>query len=235
VVQAGVLWAIVVLVATVTGPIGLAVVLAPVVLMAAGSALRLTKVRPNVRPLVLALAVLVPVASVAGPVTWVGAVVVAAVAILAVVSSSAHPRPARVVVLVAWPAAAAGAVVAAARQDLGVALILIIAACLWDAANFVMGTGDTADIDDTGGVGGAIAGSALVVLLMVAASAVVDASLRGLPIVVLALVLVTLLPAGVALGRRVTGPAVLPGFRRLDSLLVAAPVWVAAVALLLHP
>jgi hypothetical protein len=229
-----VLWAAVVLAATVIGPVGLVVVLVPVTLMAAGSALRLTKVRASARPLVLAIAVLVPVASIAGPAVWAGGVVVAAVAIVAVVSSSGHRRPARVALLVCWPAAAAGAVVAAARQDLGVALILIVAACLWDAANFVVGTGDAADILDTGGIGGAVAGSAVVVLLMVVVSAVADASLRGLPVVVLASVAVTLLPAGVAAGRRVTGPVALPGFRRLDSLLIAAPVWVGATALLLH-
>jgi hypothetical protein len=227
-VPSGLLWAVVLVGAAVAGPVTLVVVLVPVVLVAAASALRLCRVGPGTRPLVVVLALAVPVAGLAGAVAWAGVVVVVAVAIGVAVWSSGHPGPLRVVVLVCGPAAAAGAVVATAHQDTAVAVILVVATCLFDAGNFVVGIGDT------GGRLGAAAGSALVAVLMVGLSALVDASLHGRPIWVLSALLVVLLPAGVAVGRRATGPARLPAFRRLDSLILAGPACVVAVALLVR-
>jgi hypothetical protein len=136
--------------------------------------------------------------------------------------------PLRVTGTVCAPLVAAVALGVASAQDPGVAVILVLAVCLFDAANFVTGTGPT------GGVVGALAGAVTVALLMVILAAVVPAPVAGHPIDALALVAVVLCPAGVSLGRRLTGPTRLPAFRRLDSLILAGPAWVVVTAVALH-
>jgi hypothetical protein len=46
--------------------------------------------------------------------------------------------------------------------------------------------------------------------------------------------LAVLAPLGVALADRLVGGHRLPALRRLDSLLLAGPMWVVAVAVVLH-
>jgi hypothetical protein len=70
--------------------------------------------------------------------------------------------------------------------------------------------------------------------LMVILAAVVPGPVAGHPIDALAVVAVVLCPAGVHLGRRLTGPTRLPAFRRLDSLILAGPAWVVVAAVALH-
>jgi hypothetical protein len=136
--------------------------------------------------------------------------------------------PLRVAGTVCAPIVAALAVGVASRQDPGVAVILVVAVCLFDAANFVTGTGPT------GGLVGSLAGAVTVALLMVILAAVVPDPLAGHPIDAFAVVAVVLCPAGVHLGRWLTGPARLPAFRRLDSLILAGPAWVVVTAFALH-
>jgi hypothetical protein len=154
------------------------------------------------------------------------------VAVVAAASGARAVRrqagPLTVVGTVCAPLTAVLAVGVASAQDPGVAVILVVAVCLFDAANFVTGTGPT------GGVVGALAGAVSVALLMVILAAVAPAPLAGRPIDALAVVAVVLCPAGVFLGRRLTGPTRLPAFRRLDSLILAGPAWVVVTAVALH-
>jgi len=129
---------------------------------------------------------------------------------------------------VVGPVVAALSTVVADRQDPGAATILIVSVCLFDAANFVVGSGEV------GGALGALSGSVTVALLMVLLAAVVPASLAGRPITVFGALAVVLLPLGVTAGRLLATPVRLPALRRLDSLLLAGPAWVVATAVLLH-
>ena len=84
-----------------------------------------------------------------------------------------------------------------------------------------------------GGILGAVAGAVMVAILAFLVAATLVPPYSGhRPWVMLGLIAV-LAPVGVQLARRL-GSAGLPALRRLDSLLLAGPVWVVAVAVVLH-
>lgn len=221
------MWGIVLVAATLVGPIALSLVFVPVVLFAALSGLRLTNITGASRPLLLALAVAVPLAGNGGPLLWAAVALAAVVAGYVLVRAAGHAEVWRVLVLVWGPAVASGAAVAAMKQDASLGALLVTLACLFDAANFVVGTGET------GGYVGAAAGAGVVALVMVAMDSLVDADLRGRPMAVLALVAIVLLPVGIQLGRQATAGKILPAFRRFDSLLVAGPAWLVVMLVVL--
>jgi hypothetical protein len=105
-------------------------------------------------------------------------------------------------------------------------VILILAILLFDVANAVMGTGAT------GGIAGAVAGAVTVGVLAIVVESVLSPPFTGSSGPVLCALVAVLAPLGVALCRRLA-PGRVPALRRLDSLVLAGPVWVAAAALLL--
>jgi hypothetical protein len=160
------------------------------------------------------------------PAAVVGALIAFGAAALAV-APAAYRVPPAVALAVLAPAIAAASVVVARQQGSTEGLTLVAAVLLFDLSNYVMGTGSH------GGVLGAIVGATSVAILAVLVAAVLVPPYSGQrPWVMLGLV-AALAPVGVRLAGRL-GSAGLPALRRLDSLLLAGPVWVVAVAVLLH-
>ncbi len=174
-------------------------------------------------------AVLLPLAALAGPqvVVGLGALLIfGAVALLLATSGGGFPY--RVFLAGFCPAIATASVVLALGQGLSEALTLLAAVCLYDMATFIMGNGPL------GGPVGVFSGwlSIGALALLVAAVVVPPYSGRN-PWILLGLVAL-LAPVGVVLCASIARGRRLPALRRLDSLVVAGPVWVVAVSLLLH-
>lgn len=223
----GLLWAAVAVAATVEGPAAVAVVVAPVAAVAAATVVRKGPARESRRVAIAAgAAAVVPLAALGGPVAALVAGVAAVVGVLVVsgpgegwlISAGA----------VAGPAAAGASLVLASDASLGVALCLVSAICLFDMANYVVGTGRT------GGIVGALAGLVTIAVFSMLIAAVVDPPFSGSRPWIMGGLVAVLAPLGVVLGRRLSRGASLPALRRLDSLLLAGPAWVVASHLLLH-
>jgi hypothetical protein len=163
------------------------------------------------------------------------AVVVAPVALVAAVSAAGavgrrHLPAARVAVAAGAPLVAAGSLVVARLQGASLALALVGACLAFDAGAFVIGNGRSA----LGGPPGVAAGVASVAVVALFVAAIMNPPFSGSrPWVVFGLVAV-LAPAGVKLCERAVGGAALPALRRLDSLVLAGPAWVAALAAVAH-
>ncbi|MHB1535363.1 MAG: hypothetical protein ACYC1D_12300, partial [Acidimicrobiales bacterium] len=184
--------------------------------------------RRRVSPVPPFAAVAIPVAALAGTAAALVSFAVAGAALaFGTVLFPAGIHPVRRVAVSLAPPVAAAAAVLATRQGVDTALVLVVAVCLYDLASFVVGRGPT------GGVAGIGAGMLSLAILAVFVSAVLVPPFSGVsPWVTVGLVVVAA-PAGVlALQRR--APAQLPALRRIDSLALAGPAWVAAVAVLLH-
>jgi len=125
------------------------------------------------------------------------------------------------------PAVGAGALVLADRQGPQVAMILIAAICLWDVSNAAMGNGRS------GGLLGAVAGLASVLVLAKMVNVLFSPPFVGHSAWLLCGAVAVVAPLGVGLCQRLA-PGRLPALRRIDSLVIAAPVWVLGVAVLLH-
>jgi hypothetical protein len=135
----------------------------------------------------------------------------------------------RLLAAILGPSVASLAVVLARSQGTNEAVALIAAVCGYDMAAFIFGTGRGA----VGGVAGVTAGILTVAVVAVFTAAAIDPPFSGnRPWIVFGVVAV-LAPAGVALLNRVVSGARLPALRRLDSLALAGPAWVIAVALVL--
>ena len=252
----GLLWALALFAALLAGPAVLAAVVAPVAFVATASMLRSARSAPGARqrrtpaaataatpdaatpattapsPVAIAVAVSVAVALVAlaalgGPIPAV-LVGLAALGVAVMVSGSLGVPAVRAALVTAAPAAAAGSVVLARRQGLAVGLVLVASTCLFDAASCLMGNGLT------GGVLGTVAGLATVTALGFLVAAIAVPPFQGSTPWVLTLVTGALASLGVHLGARLVGTGRSPALRRLDSLMVSGPVWVIAVALVLH-
>ncbi|MCU4183141.1 hypothetical protein K6U06_02125 [Acidiferrimicrobium sp. IK] len=220
----GVLWGLVLVGATVAAPAVVAVVVAPVAAVAAASLVRHGPQVERRAALVAAVgAALVPLAATAG---WPVAVAVALGAAAAVRAAGGGSVPAAAGAL--WPGLGAATLVLADHGSLGTRVSLVSAICLFDVANYLMGTGSS------GGVLGAVAGVVTVGVLAVMVAAVVNPPFSGdRPWVMFGLVAL-LAPLGVVVARRLAADARLPALRRLDSLLLAGPAWVVASHLLLR-
>jgi hypothetical protein len=155
----------------------------------------------------------------------------AAVAALAVtltpVALSSHASSRRLLGP-ACPAVAAASLVLSAQGKLAPALVLVAAVVLFDASNFVMGTGQT------GGVLGTLAGAASVAVLAVLVAAVLDPPFSGYRPFVMCGLVAALVPAGTALGGWISSGRRLPALRRLDSAILAGPAWLIGAHVLLH-
>ncbi|MGH9121897.1 MAG: hypothetical protein ACRDYC_08110 [Acidimicrobiales bacterium] len=216
------------------GPVVMALLLVPVVAVAVASALGPSpgsgRKGPSRRaPLVIAAAALAPLSALAGGLAL-GLVCAATCSLagLTVGQRKGNRGPVRAAVVAGGPALAAGSIVIAVHQGGTTALVLVGALCLFDVANYLVGTGAT------GGVVGAVAGAITVGCLAVLVAALILPPFTGQsPCYLIGLVAV-LAPLGVELCARAVGRRASPALRRLDSAVLAAPAWVIAVAALLH-
>ena len=127
------------------------------------------------------------------------------------------------------PAVACASVVAAADQGWNLALALLAGVCAYDFACWVNGSRRGA-----GGAAGIGAGLLTVGVAALFVAAVFDPPFSGARPWVMFGLLGVLCAAGVILAARVAGSERLPALRRIDSLVLAGPAWVAGVSLLLH-
>jgi hypothetical protein len=229
----GLLWSVALVLSTLAGPVVVALLVAPVAFVAALSLARRAGAPTAPRALWPAgAAALVPLAAIAGPLAAV-VVLVIAVAAVAVVAPGAMVAPGAggsrpwAAVTLAAPAAASASLVLADHGSTGVALCLASAICLFDVANYLVGTGAN------GGLLGAFAGILTVGVLAVLVAAVINPPLSGSRPWVLCGLVAALAPVGVILGARLARGARLPALRRLDSLILAGPAWVIASHILL--
>jgi hypothetical protein len=246
----GLLWAVLLLAAVVIGSVALALLVAPVGLIAAASALRAARQEPaadtegpsapetlffgrpiahsDVRRLVLGCVVLTPFVALAGPIAALaGSALVVGVAAVAAPSLGCSRLGGALAV--AAPVSAMSAVVAARGQGSAVGFVLVTAIIFYDAAACLMGN------RPTGGIVGVVSA-----LLSLAALGFLVALLANPPFGgdrawVFCLMVGVLAWVGVKLSRALMrGGPTLPALARLDSLVVAGPVWVIAVAFVLH-
>lgn len=157
-------------------------------------------------------------------------VATAVIASVSAVMALPRPAPARSLVLaVGGPFAAAISFVIAAVQSDNLALTLALVVCLYDAACYINSDGSR-----TGGRAGVLAGLATVAVLALFVAAIFVPPFTGVrPWLVLGITGV-MAALGVRLASRVPQWERLPAVRRLDSLMLAGPVWVILVATVLH-
>lgn len=241
----GLVWTVAVVGAAVAAPALLAVVVIPVAVVATASGLRAAAAgrrrsrsgRTASVAVPVVLAVVAPMAALAGPAVGVAVLVLVglvAAGAAAVPAMGSSVRPVRASVRSAgaavMPAVAATSLVIARHQGATLVLALLAAVAAYDAGAFVMGHGRS----PLGGPVGIASGIAGVAVVAVFVAAVMDPPFSGSrPWVVMGLVAL-LAPAGVWLAGALTGPGRLPAVRRLDSLILTAPVWALAVAVQLH-
>ena len=132
-------------------------------------------------------------------------------------------------VAVVGPAVAAISFIVADAQGANLGLTLALLVCLYDASCYVNGHGR-----GVGGWAGITAGLLSVAVLAVLVAAVLVPPFTGArPWLVVGFTGV-MAPLGVALATAAPGWSRLPALRRLDSMILAAPVWVILVALFVH-
>ncbi len=137
------------------------------------------------------------------------------------------PAAWRAVLAAAVPGLAGLALVIAADQSSQAALVLVVAVCLFDLANAVMGTGET------GGIVGAVAGLLTLAVLAVIVESVLVPPFTSTGAWLLCGAVAVAAPLGVEVCRRLA-PGRVPALRRLDSLVVSGPLWIAGAAVLVH-
>ncbi|HVA76041.1 MAG TPA: hypothetical protein VNF71_15920 [Acidimicrobiales bacterium] len=158
----------------------------------------------------------------------VGLVVVPAAVIASVSALRAVPRPLRapaVAVAVGGPIAAAISFIVADAQGANLGLTLAFVVCLYDAASYLNGNGR-----GTGGWPGVGAGLLTVGVLAVFVAAVLVPPFTGTRSWLVVGMTGLVAPVGVWLAGRATGWDRLPALRRVDSMILAAPVWAILVS-----
>ncbi|HEX2700984.1 MAG TPA: hypothetical protein VHM89_12350 [Acidimicrobiales bacterium] len=228
----GLVWYMGSLAALAAGRPGLAALLAPTAGLAALQAVRSRRTRPRPSaPVAAAGAALLVVAAAAGPAAMgvVALVVVGTVVAAVAVGGSGKVEP--VVTLVAAGVvglAAASPVLLLARGIVPVFVLLTFAA-VHDASVYVVGTGATSAWE------GPAAGAASIAAVTLAVAAVLVPPFRGATPWVLGGLAVVLAPLGPYAASALMGDrrANVPALRRIDSLLVLAPVWCLVAVLVL--
>jgi hypothetical protein len=242
-----VIWAVALLSSVAAGPAVLAVIITPVVVLgvltswrnarrvgapvrgkaaAPGAAGTATLLTPGPQLWALLVLGLTPLAALGGIVGVLVFLLVGA-GWTARLSMGASGRPAVPSTLAAVaPAVAGGFVVLAARQGTELVVVLVIAVLLFDVANAVMGTGST------GGILGAVSGLITVMVFSVMVNALLEPPFTGSSSWLLCGVVAVIGPLGVAACGRLV-PRRTPALRRLDSLVLVAPVWWLATIVLL--
>jgi hypothetical protein len=128
------------------------------------------------------------------------------------------------------PAVSCMSLILARGQGSNQADALIAAIFAYDVACFIMGNSRTA----LGGPFGILFGWISVGVVSLFVAAIMNPPFSGNRPWIMMGVLAFLAPAGVAVADRLVSGHRLPALRRLDSLLLAGPVWVVAVAVVLH-
>ena len=223
----GVLWFAALVAAGLYEPRGVLLVTAPVAVVAALQAARAWRFDVGVEPWLVAVLAAVVAMSGVGDATALGVAVLGSVAVSVVAGfvreggeRSRSTRLAEVTVRVAVPvgvAAASLAALAARGPGLFVSLVLVIS--IYEAGDFLIGSGSTNAFE--GPVAGVV--SALIVgAVLLVVRPFGDADGR-----VLVATAVVLAPGGQLLASAVLpkGAAWAPALRRLDSYLLAAPLW----------
>jgi len=242
-------WAIITLVALLAGSVVLAVWMAVIAALAAATTSRSWTAPPPPggegeaaapeadprRTTMMAAggAAVITLAAAAGPLAAAGAVVVVAILVtLLALSSGARPAPGPVrgVLVVVAPAVAASSLVVARTQGLDQGLVLAGMISVYDSAAFLIGTGASNAWE------GPIAGIASTGALTLFLAGALLLPFRGNGVWVLGGIVAVLAPLGPSVARRLVADrsARVPALRRLDTLLLAGPVWVVAASRLLH-
>jgi len=254
----GLLWALCLVVGLIVGSAALAVLLAPVGLVAAASALRAARrdsapeagedgiaepageSKPELvlfgrsigasdaRTAVLAGVVVTPLVALGGPLPAVAAALLVIVG-AALSSKSLGCSPVGAALAVAAPVSAMCALVVARDQGFAVAMVFVAAVCTYDAAACLMGN------RATGGFVGVVSGLLTLAALGFLVTALANPPFGGDRAWVFCLMVGVLAWLGVKLCRvLMRGGPTLPALARLDSLVVAGPAWVIAVAFVLN-
>jgi hypothetical protein len=250
-VRFGIAWAVVTLAAIFGGTAWLAIWLAATAALAAGSTTNTWRARGSSRaPIAAGLAAAIVLAAIAGPLAAAGTGVAAALVIVTEalfngrgaiggrgarsrVRGSARPQPGLVrgILIVALPAAAGAGFVLTRRQGFDEALVLGGMMVVYDSAAYVIGTGAKNRWE------GPMVGIVSVGILSVLVAAVLAPPFTGSSPWILGGLAAVLLPLGPIVCRPLVGqarsPARVPALRRLDSLVLLAPAWPVAIALLL--
>lgn len=245
-VRLGILWAGVTLGALLLGTLWLAGWLTVVAAMAAGSGVRswgteavaqrqahnrVARVQPPAAVAALFAAIIALSALGGGLVV---AVVAATVAVILVGAATfgplGQPGVIRRVVIVLSPGVAAAALVLARAQGLALGLVLAGMVTVFDSSAYLIGTGAPNRWE------GSVAGVASIAALTLFVAAVLAPPLSGATPWLLGAAVAVTAPIGPVLARWVTGDklAPVPALRRLDSLILAGPAWVAGIVILLH-
>ena len=180
-------------------------------------------------------AAVVPLAALGGPSVALGALL--AVSVIVLLPGAGHAgstvlaggRPGRLIAT-AGPAAAAMSLVLARGQGSSNALALLGVVFAYDVGSFIMGNARSA----TGGPAGTAFGLAGVFVVALLVAALMNPPFSGIRPWVIFLAVGVLATAGVAIGDRIAGGTRLPAFRRIDSLILAGPAWVIAIAVIHH-
>jgi len=234
----GMAWAVLTLAAAAAGPVVLAVLLSPVAALAAAQTAFSWRRRPR-RPAVAVAAAgagLVAASSTLGlRAVIVAVLLVTALLVLArAVAPSGRGRPGRAAPeltgLIAVGAGLAAASPVLLRSDgLVPAFVMLSFAHVYDAGAYVVGTGARSPWEGTA------AGVASIAAVTLAAAAVLVPPFRGFSPWLLGGLAALVTPLGPAAATAILGDKRrrTPALRRLDSLLVLAPVWTLAAALML--
>lgn len=232
-VRLGVAWFVVLMLALTAGRLPLALLLAPAAGLAAVQAARTRRARPRPAvPVAGAGAAGLVLAAVAGPVAvaivavLVGGVVVAG----ALVAGGRGADPVMTLVIAGVVGMAAASPVLLLEQGLVPVFVLLVFAAVHDASAYVVGTGARSAWE------GPAAGAASIAAVTLGVAAVLVPPFRGATPWVLGGLAIVLAPFGPYVGSALLGRrrARVPALRRLDSLLVLAPVWCLVAALVLE-
>ncbi len=236
----GILWGIVLSVATFQSPVVVALLVAPISGIAALSVHRALQEPPQRLAVVpAAAAAVVPLVAIAGDV----AAVIAVVVVLGSVAAAgrlgllfwpqtsvevARPSLRRTLVVVAAPALAASSLVVVSGGQRSMGIVLLSSFLLFDLANFVWGSGAP------GQLRGLLPAILTLAVLAVLVAGIFNPPFTGFRPWLFAALFAVTAPAGIVVGHKLSGPGRFPALRRLDSLIVAGPVWLLAARVLLH-
>ena len=239
-VRMALLWAAITVTAAVLGRFPLAAWLAGVAFVAGGQVVRSWRRRPArpTAPVVVFGAAVLPLAAAAGTVglAIAAGIVIVAALVAPLVAGSGHAgdgadNPALTLAFALGLGMAAAAPVIARQRGLVTTLVLLTLISAYDASAYVVGAGASNVWE------GPAAGVAFVAAVTLLVAALFVPPFEGASPWILGLVAALLAPVGPVIGSLLLGDRDKPAqaVRRLDSLLVAGPVWAAASLVLLKP
>lgn len=229
----GLVWFVVSMVALGAGRLGLTLVLAPCAGLAALQAARSWHSHPRPSaPVAGAGAALLVLAAAGGPLA-VGVVAVALVGVVVagvVVGGNRQVEPVVTLVAAVVVGVAAASPVLLLSRGIVPVLVLLVFAAVHDASAYVVGTGAASAWE------GPAAGAAGIAAVTLGVAAVLVPPFRGATPWILGGLAVVLAPLGPYAASALMGDrrANVPALRRIDSLLVLAPVWCLVAILVLE-